>query len=81
MIVVQESEQTVVLFMCDRIVFVRMALCTLDCQAKDAFADGVHPIEHRIHAKLFRIDASFLVQHRVPQEARGNDLILSRVRQ
>ena len=54
---------------------------TLDGQTQNPLADGVHPIEHRFHAKLFGIDAAFLVNHGIPQEPRGNDLILGRLGQ
>ena len=58
-----------------------VALCALDGQAEDAFADGVHAVEHRFHAELFGIDAAFLVDHRVAEEAGGDDVVLGRVRQ
>ena len=45
------------------------------------FADGVHAVEHRLHAELLGIDAAFLVDHRVAQKAGGDDLVLRGVGQ
>ena len=45
--------------------FVAVALSALNRQAQNAFADGVHPIEHRLHADLFRINSPFFVYHGV----------------
>ena len=81
MVVVQEGEQLVVVLLKDRIELVVVALGALDGQAEDALADGVHAIEHRLHAELLGIDAAFLVDHRVPQVAGRHDLILRGVRQ
>ena len=58
-----------------------VALGALNGQAENAFADGVHPVEHRLHSELFGVDAALFIDHRVAQETRGHDLILSRVRQ
>ena len=58
-----------------------VALGALDGEAEDALADGVHAVEHGFHAELFGIDAAFLVDHRVAQEAGGDDLILRGMRQ
>ena len=58
-----------------------VALGTLDRQAEDALADAVHPVEHRLHPELLGIDAPFLVDHRVAEEARGDDLVLGRARE
>src|SRR5262245_64757598 len=48
-----------------------MALGATDRQAQKGFADRVHPINNAFYAKLFRIDAALLVEHRVAQEPRG----------
>ena len=77
-VVVQEGEQPVVVLLRDRIELVVVALGALDGQAEDALADGVHAIEHRLHAELLGIDAAFLVDHRVAQEAGRDDLVLRR---
>ncbi len=75
-VVVQEGEQPVILFLRQRVELVAVALGTLNRQAEDAFADRVHPVEHRFHPELFGIDATFLVDHRVPQVAGGDLLVL-----
>ena len=78
--VVEEGEQPVVVVVRDRIVLVRVALGALDRQAEHALADGVHAVEHRLHAELLGVDAAFFVDHRVAQEAGGDALVLRRVR-
>ena len=80
-VVVQEGEEPVVLLLGDRVVLVRMALGALDGQAEDALADGVHAVEHGLHAELLGVDAPFLVDHRVAEEAGGDDLVLRGARQ
>ena len=79
--VVEEREDAVVLFLRERIVFVVVALRALDGDAEDALADGVHAIEHGLHAELLGIDAALLVDHRVAQETGGHVLILGGIRQ
>jgi len=37
-------------------------LRALNRQAEHAFADAIHTVEHRVHAKLFGIDDRFLVR-------------------
>ena len=73
---VEEGEELVILFLCQGIVFMTMALRALNRQAEDSLADGVHPVEHRFHAELLGVDAPFLVDHRVAQESGRDDLIL-----
>ena len=77
-VVVQEGEHPVVLFLRERVELVVVALGALDRQAEDALADGVHAVEHRLHAELLGVDAAFLVDHRVAQEAGGDELVLRR---
>ena len=79
--VVQEGEHAVVFVLRQRVVLVGVALGALDGQAEHALADGVHAVEHRLHAELLGIDAAFLVDHRVAQEAGGHHLVLRGVRQ
>ena len=80
-VVVEEGEHAVILLLRQRIVLVVVALGALDGQAEDALADGVHAVEHRLHAELLRIDAAFLVDHRVAEKAGGHDLVLRRAGQ
>ncbi len=75
--VVQEGEDPVVLFLFQRIILVVVALGALDGQAEDPLADAVHTVEHGLHPELLRIDAPFFVDHRVAQEARGDELVLA----
>ena len=63
-IVVQERKQPVVIRLTERVIFVRMALGALNRQTQDAFPDGIHAVEHRIHAELLGVDAAFFIQHR-----------------
>ncbi len=58
-----------------------VALRALNGEAQHALADGVHAIEHRLHAELLGIDAAFLVDHRIAQESSGDDLVLGRIGQ
>ena len=71
--VVEEGEQPIILLLRERVELVVVALGALDGQAQDALADGVHAVEHGLHAELLGIDAAFLVDHRVAQEAGGDD--------
>ena len=79
--VIQQREHPVVFFLREWVELVVVALRTLNRQAEDALADGVHAVEHRFHAKLLGIDAPLLVGHRVAQKAGSHDLVLPRVRQ
>ncbi len=80
-VVVQEREEAVILLLRDRVELVRVALGALDRQAEDALADRLHPVEHRLHAELLGVDAPLLVDHRVAEEARRDDLILGGIRE
>ena len=79
--IVQKGKHPVVLFLSERVELVVMALSTLNRDTQDALADGVHTIEHGFHPELLRVDASFLVDHRIAEKASGDDLILRRFRQ
>ena len=79
-VVVEEGEQLVVILLQDRVELVVVALRALDRQAQHAFADGVHAVEHRLHAELLRVGAAFFVDHRVAEKTGGNNLILRCVR-
>ena len=74
--VVQEREHAVVLFLLQRIVLVVVALRALDGDAENALADGIHAVEHGLHAELLGIDAALFVDHGIAQEAGGDDLVL-----
>ena len=80
-VVIEESEELVILFLRQRVELVIVALGALDGQAEDALADGVHAVEHGVHAELLRIDAALFVNHRIAQIAGGDDLILRGVGQ
>ena len=80
-VVVEKREDAEVFFLRDGVELVIVALGARNAQAEERLADGVDPVEHRVHAELFRIDAALFVQHRHAEEARGHDLILRRVRQ
>jgi hypothetical protein len=79
--VIQEREHPVILFLRERIVFMVVALRALNGHAENALADGVHAVEHRLHAELFGLDAAFFVDHRIAQKAGGDFLILRGIRQ
>jgi hypothetical protein len=77
----REGEQAEILLLRDGIELVVVALRALDGQAEHAFADGIHAIEHRFHAKLLGINAAFLVDHGVAQKTGGDDVVLRGVGQ
>ena len=74
--VVEESENSIVLFLRQRIEFMIMALRALDGYAEDSLSDRVHPVVHGFHAELLGIDAALLIDHGIPQVARGHHLVL-----
>ena len=78
-VVIQIREELVVLFLRQWIELVVVALGAGDGEAEERLADGVHPVVHGIHAELFRIDSSFLVQHGIAKKSGGDDLVLGRV--
>ena len=80
-VVVQEGEELVILVLLERIVFVVVALRALDGEAEHAFAEGVHAVEHRLHAELLGVNRALHVHHGIAQVAGGDDLILRGVRQ
>ena len=79
-VVVEEGEEPVVLFLRDRVELVVVALGTRDGQSEDGLAERVHAVEHGVHPELLGIDTPLLVEHRIPQKAGRDDLILRRVR-
>ena len=79
--VVEEGEDAVILFLLEGIVLVVVALGALDGDAEDTFADGVHAVEHGLHAELLGVDAALFVDHRIAQEPGGDALVLGGVRQ
>jgi len=52
-----------------------VALAAIDGEAEERFAQGVHAIDERLDAKLFGLDAAFLIEHGVAEEASGDALI------
>ena len=68
-VVVEEGEEAVVLLLRNGIVFVIVALGTLDGNAQHRLADAVHAIDQAVDAELFRVSSTFLVEHRVAQES------------
>ena len=79
--VIQKREDLVILFLCERIELVVMALGALDGHAQNALANGVDAVEHRLHAELLRVHAAFFIDHRVPQKTSSHQLILRWIRQ
>ncbi len=79
MVIIDEGEHPIIVLLGKRIELVVVALAALDGQAEDALADGVHPVEHRIHPELFRVDRAFLVEHRIAEETGGDPLVLGGV--
>ncbi len=79
LVLLRNAQHPVIIFLLDGIELMVMALRALDGDAEDAFADGLHAIEHGFHAELFGVDAAFLVDHGVAQEACGDDLVLGGV--
>ena len=77
--IVEKREHPIVLGVRQRIVLVAMTLGTLHGEAEHRLADRVHPVVHRFHPELLRIDAALLVRHRVAQEA-SRDLVVLRRR-
>ena len=75
-VVIEECKKAIILLLRKRIELVSVTLGALDGQAEDAFTDAVHAIDHGVHAELLGIHAAFFVEHRVPQEAGGDDLVL-----
>ena len=54
--IIEVGEHPIIFVVRQGIILVGMTLGALDRQAEDALADGIHPVEHRLHAELFRID-------------------------
>ena len=74
-VIVQEGEELVILALEQGIVFVIVALATIDGEAEPGLPDGIHPVNHRFGAKLLRLDAAFLVEHRVSEEPGSHALV------
>ena len=54
----------------------RMALAALQGQSENTFSDRIHAVKHGSHAKFFRIDSPFFIEHGIAHETGGNFLIL-----
>src|SRR5262249_54992661 len=72
--VVEEREQAEVFVVRDRIELVRVASGAADREAEPDGAGRVRAIDDRVVAEFERVDAAFLVEHRVPVEA-GRDAL------
>ena len=79
--IIQKCKHAVIFVLLQWIELVVVALRTADGKAQHALSNGVHTIEHRLHAELFRIHAAFLVDHGIAQKAGGHNLILRSLRQ
>ena len=79
--VVDVREHPVVVALADRVELVIVALGALHGQAQHGLADGVHAVEHGLHAELLWVGPALFVDHRVAQEAGSDALLLGRVRQ
>ena len=80
-IVVQEGKEAVVLLLRNGIVFVVMALGTLNGNAEHRLADAVHSINETIDAKLLGICPALFIQHRIAQEPSGHAAGIGRLGQ
>ena len=73
--VVEQGHDREILVVGHRIKFVGVALGALQGEAQPRGAGGGHPVHHGMIAEFQRIDAAFLVQHRVPVEPGGDELV------
>ena len=78
---IEECKQSKILIVGNRIKFVGVALGALEGQAERCFPEGIHTVKDTLDAVLFGYDRSFFVDHTVPHEPAGNQLILGVVRQ
>src|SRR5688572_27706481 len=58
---VEEREQPVIVFLCDRIVLMVVALRATNGEAKPHCAERVGAVDHRLHAKLLGVCSAFAV--------------------
>ena len=79
--VVNVREHPVVIALADRVELVVVALGALHRQAQHGLADGVHAVEHGLHAELLWIGPALFVDHRIAQEAGCDTLLLGGTRQ
>ena len=79
--VVQERKQAVILVVRERVELMRVALGALGRQSEHRLAEAVDAVEHLDHPEFLRDDRPLLVERAIPQEARGDDLLLRRIRQ
>ena len=79
MVAVEEGKHPVILLLLERVELVIVALRALDGEAKHGFAEGIHAVEHPLHAELLGVDGTLHVHHGIAEETRGHALILSRV--
>ena len=79
--VVEECKQAVILVVRERVELVRVALGALGRQAEHRLAKAVDAVKHLDHPEFLRDDRPLLVDRAIAQEARGDDLLLRRIRQ
>ena len=78
---VEERGEPVEVRVRERVVFVRVALDAVEREAEPNRADGVHAVNHVVHARLLGVTAAFAVGHVIAVEARRQLLFRRRVRQ
>ena len=76
--VVQEGVELVVLALRNGVVLVFVALGTANGQSQEDLPRGIHPVDHRLDAKLLGVGPSLFVHQRVAVKAGGNLLRLCR---
>src|SRR3989442_14553912 len=80
-IIIQKSEHRIIILLREGIELVVVTLAAIDAQSEPGLPDRVHAVDQRFDAKLLRLDAAFLVEHRIAQETGGDPLLQRRIRQ
>ena len=73
--VVEQGHHRVVVRVEHGVVLVRMALRAVEREAQPGRAGGADAVDHGVEAIFVRVGASFLVEHRVAVEARGDEVV------
>ena len=79
--IVQDREDFEILFMCDRIILMRMALGASHRCAHPNRKCRIHAIDHRGVAELFVISPTLAVGHRIAMKRGRDQLFVSRIGQ